>query len=78
MLRRLIGPEIDLAIISTGDPVSVHADLGQIEQVILNLVINARDAMPSGGRLVVKVDEIELNEAAAITWRRASRAITRG
>ncbi len=67
MLRRLIGPEIDLAIISTGDPVSIHADVGQIEQVILNLVINARDAMPSGGRLVVKVDEIELNEAAAIT-----------
>jgi len=67
MLRRLIGPEIDLAIVSTGDPVSIHADIGQIEQVVLNLVINARDAMPAGGRLVVKVDEIELNEAAAIT-----------
>jgi signal transduction histidine kinase len=67
MLRRLIGPEIDLTIVSAGDPVSIHADVGQIEQVILNLVINARDAMPSGGRLVVKVDEIELNEAAAIT-----------
>jgi PAS domain S-box-containing protein len=67
MLRRLIGPEIDLTIVSTGDPVNVHADVGQIEQVILNLVINARDAMPSGGRLVVKVDEIKLNEAAAFT-----------
>jgi PAS domain S-box-containing protein len=67
MLRRLIGPEIDLAIVSTGDPVRIHADIGQIEQVVLNLVINARDAMPTGGRLVVKVDEIELNEAAAIT-----------
>jgi signal transduction histidine kinase len=67
MLRRLIGPEIDLTILSSGDPVSVHADVGQIEQVVLNLVINARDAMPSGGRLVVKVDEIELNDAAAFT-----------
>jgi len=67
MLRRLIGPEIDLTIVSAGDPVSIHADVGQIEQVILNLVINARDAMPSGGRLVVKVDEIELNDAAAAT-----------
>jgi PAS domain S-box-containing protein len=67
MLRRLIGPEIDLTIVSTGDPVTVHADVGQIEQVLLNLVINARDAMPSGGRLVVKVDEVELNHHAAAT-----------
>jgi PAS domain S-box-containing protein len=67
MLRRLIGPEIDLTIVSTGDPVTIHADVGQIEQVILNLVINARDAMPSGGRLILKVDGIELNEAAAAT-----------
>ena len=67
MLRRLIGPEVELTIVSSGDPVSINADLGQIEQVLLNLVINARDAMPSGGRLVVKVDEIDLNDAAAAT-----------
>jgi PAS domain S-box-containing protein len=67
MLRRLIGPEIELTIVSAGDPVSIHADLGQIEQVLLNLVINARDAMPSGGRLVLKVDEVELNDTAAAT-----------
>jgi signal transduction histidine kinase len=64
MLRRLIGPEIDLRIVRSG-PVMVHADPAQIEQVVLNLVINARDAMPEGGRLTVSVDDIELDEASA-------------
>jgi hypothetical protein len=68
MLRRLIGPEIDLLITAEngpGGPVQVHADIGQVEQVVLNLVINARDAMPSGGRLVLKIDEVALDENAA-------------
>jgi len=64
MLRRLIGPEIDLQIMRSSD-VMVKADPAQIEQVILNLCVNARDAMPQGGRLTVTVDEIELNEWAA-------------
>ena len=64
MLRRLIGPEIDFGIIS-GRDVPVRADVGQIEQVVMNLVINARDAMPSGGRLVLKVDDFELDSVAA-------------
>jgi PAS domain S-box-containing protein len=68
LLRRLIGPEIDLLITAVdgpGGPVQVHADMGQIEQVVMNLVINARDAMPSGGRLVLKIDEVTLDESAA-------------
>jgi PAS domain S-box-containing protein len=64
MLRRLIGPEIDLQILRTSD-VMVKADPAQMEQVILNLCVNARDAMPQGGRLTVTVDEVELNEWAA-------------
>ncbi|HVZ19510.1 MAG TPA: ATP-binding protein [Vicinamibacterales bacterium] len=64
MLRRLIGPEIELQIKPTSD-VMVTADPAQIEQVILNLCVNARDAMPQGGRLTVTVDEVDLNEWAA-------------
>jgi PAS domain S-box-containing protein len=65
MLRRLIGPEIDFEIVSSPDPVTILADSGQIEQVVLNLVVNGRDAMPEGGRLTVTVDEVELDEVAA-------------
>jgi PAS domain S-box-containing protein len=65
MLRRLIGPEIDFHIARGATPLMVMADPAQIEQVILNLVINARDAMPGGGRLTVTVENFELDDAAA-------------
>jgi len=65
MLRRLIGPEIDFHIQRPFERITVFADSGQIEQVLLNLVVNARDAMPNGGRLTITVDEVELDEAAA-------------
>jgi len=68
MLRRLIGPEIDFEIVSSPQPVHVVADSGQVEQVVMNLVINSRDAMPEGGRLTVRVDEVELDEAAALAF----------
>jgi PAS domain S-box-containing protein len=64
MLRRLIGPEVDFQIVTISD-VRVSADVGQVEQVVLNLVINARDAMPAGGHLVLKVDDFELDAIAA-------------
>src|SRR5207302_7065041 len=51
MLRRLIGPEIDFELAIAPKPVMVFADSGQVEQVVMNLVINARDAMPAGGKL---------------------------
>ena len=67
MLRRLIGPEIEFDIECGARPVIVLADSGQLEQVVMNLVINARDAMPEGGRLGVRVEEMDVDEAASVT-----------
>jgi PAS domain S-box-containing protein len=66
MLRRLIGPEIDFEMICPPEQTKVRADPSQIEQVVLNLVINSRDAMPDGGRLTVKVERVELDEDEAV------------
>jgi PAS domain S-box-containing protein len=65
MLRRLIGETITLE--ADLDPAAgwVHADLGQLEQVVLNLVFNARDAMPAGGRLSLSAAGEELGEDGA-------------
>jgi len=75
MLRRLIGPEIDFEIVVPAEPMTVAADSGQVEQVVMNLVVNARDAMPEGGRVTVRIDEVELDEdgAAAFVEGRAGR-----
>jgi PAS domain S-box-containing protein len=66
MLRRLMGPEIEFELVRDGATM-VTADPAQIEQVLLNLVVNARDAMPEGGRLKVRVEEVDLDEATALT-----------
>lgn len=55
MLRRLIGEDVVLEVRSPGEPVPVRVGTGQLEQVILNLVVNAREAMPEGGRLTIDV-----------------------
>jgi PAS domain S-box-containing protein len=62
ILRRLIGEHIQLRTTLGSSPVRVRIDRGQLEQVILNLVLNARDAMPSGGRLDVTIGSADATE----------------
>lgn len=65
MLRRLIGEDIDFVINPDPELGRVKADPGQIEQVIMNLAVNARDAMPNGGKLTIVTANVDLDEAYA-------------
>ena len=62
MLQRLIGEDIDLLMGLAADLGKVKADPNQIEQILLNLSINARDAMPKGGRLTIETSNVDLSE----------------
>ncbi len=63
LLRPLIGENVELVTSLTRQPAHVRADAGQLEQVLMNLVVNAKDAMPNGGRLTVRTQNIIMDES---------------
>ena len=67
MVSRLVGEQHELIVRTAAGSPMVKADRGQMEQVIMNLAINARDAMPGGGKLLIETKCIVLDEAFART-----------
>jgi two-component system, cell cycle sensor histidine kinase and response regulator CckA len=63
LIPRLIGEDIELVIRTAVDLGTIRADASQMEQIILNLAVNARDAMPNGGRLLIETSNAELDDA---------------
>jgi two-component system, cell cycle sensor histidine kinase and response regulator CckA len=63
LIPRLIGEDIELAIHTSSDLGTIRADVSQMEQIIMNLAVNARDAMPKGGKLIIETSNAELDNA---------------
>ena len=76
LLRRLIGEKVSLQVVHGRDLWPVKVDISQFEQVIVNLAVNARDAMPEGGRLNVRTANVTAKECDAITPRACRRRTT--
>jgi PAS domain S-box-containing protein len=67
MLRRLIGEDIEMVTVLRPDGGRINADPGQIEQVVMNLVVNAKDAMPHGGKITIETASVEISDDYAYT-----------
>jgi PAS domain S-box-containing protein len=65
MLRRILGEDIQLQFKFAMQPLFVHADASMIDQVLMNLAVNSRDAMPKGGQLIIETSAVEFDETAA-------------
>src|SRR5205814_936607 len=75
MLQRLIGEDIELHFELAADLAFAEADAGQMQQVVMNLVINARDAMPQGGRLTIATANVELDKTCACDGPRVAPGV---
>ncbi|GGA47844.1 cell cycle histidine kinase CckA [Pelagibacterium lentulum] len=69
LLKRLIGEHVSLDVEHAREVWPVRADLVQLEQVIINLVVNARDAMPEGGQIILRTRNVDVGEAETYTYR---------
>ncbi len=76
LLRRAVGEHIELRLRLAPGPGSIRADRNQMEQAILNLALNARDAMPGGGTLLIETGEARLNEQHPLLGLEAGRYVT--
>jgi two-component system cell cycle sensor histidine kinase/response regulator CckA len=65
MLSRLIGEDVELITVAAADPADVRTDPGQLEQVVMNVVVNARDAMPGGGKLIIETANAQIDQIHA-------------
>jgi PAS domain S-box-containing protein len=66
MLRRILGENIAVQLKLAAQPMFLHADAGAMDQVLMNLAVNARDAMPDGGRLLIETSGVKFDELAAV------------
>lgn len=73
MLRRLITEDIELAVLLTSDPTPVKADPGNLQQLLMNLVVNARDAMPQGGKITIQTSRPAMDSVEDMQYTMGSK-----
>ncbi len=68
LLERIIREDVKIVVELPAAPSTVNLDRGQVEQIVMNLAVNARDAMPDGGTLTITIDQVELDETDATAY----------